>query len=300
MSADVYHDIMRTHTEPAPVPTKQNTYREPLRPPFAYYGGKTKLAQTIADALPTHEHYIEPYAGSLAVLLAKQPSEMETVNDIDGDLVNFWRVLRDRPDDLTRAAMFTPHSREEYATAHDISGDELERARRVFVLLTQGRSHSLKPTGWKVQRSANVGFSRPEYQTAYAARMIPAAERMAGVSLENIDAIEMIKEYGSEPTVCIYADPPYLGSTRTANYKYEMRGDDLHEKLAGALNDCKASVVLSGYASPLYEELFNGWHRTEMKAPQNLAAGASQNEILWSNVPLGEPDLFGSASMTYR
>ena len=84
-----------------------------LRPPFAYYGGKTKLAPAIAALLPEHGHYVEPFAGSLAVLLAKPPSRMETVNDLDGALVNFWRVLRDRPLELARACALTPHSRAE-------------------------------------------------------------------------------------------------------------------------------------------------------------------------------------------
>ena len=85
--------------------------RQTLRPPFEYYGGKTHLAPKIAALLPPHDHYVEPFAGSLAVLLAKEPSRAETVNDLDGDLVTFWRVLRDRPHDLAWAAAMTPHSR---------------------------------------------------------------------------------------------------------------------------------------------------------------------------------------------
>src|SRR5436305_8185500 len=112
-----------------------------MRPPFAYYGGKTTLADAIIDVLPQHEHYVEPFAGSLAVLLAKPRSRMETVNDLDGDIMTFWRVLRDRPEDLARVCSLTPHSRLEHATAQDedLAGvtDELERARRVWVLLTQ-------------------------------------------------------------------------------------------------------------------------------------------------------------------
>jgi DNA adenine methylase len=91
-----------------------------ISPPFAYYGGKTTLATTIADLLPAHDHYVEPFAGSLAVLLAKPATKWETVNDLDGDLVTFWRVLRDRPEDLARAAMLTPHARAEIETAKDL------------------------------------------------------------------------------------------------------------------------------------------------------------------------------------
>lgn len=264
----------------------------PLKPPFAYYGGKTTLAPKIAELLPKHDHYVEPFAGSLAVLLAKEPVGWETVNDLDGDLVNFWRVLRDNPDDLERAAMLTPHSREEYETSKTLDGDELERARRVWVRLTQGRSNSMKPTGWRMRSDASMGTSLPDYVNAYAKRLHGAADRMRRVSIENRDAIEMVNQYGAEPTVCIYADPPYLGSTRAANYRHEMLEDDLHVKLAEALNKCKASVVLSGYASPLYEELYPGWHRVELKAPTALSGRAAENEVLWSNVPLGTQQLF--------
>ena len=259
----------------------------PLKPPFAYYGGKTTLAPKIASLLPSHGHYVEPFAGSLAVLLAKDPVGWETVNDLDGDLVNFWRVLRDRPDELERAAMLTPHSRDEYETSRTLDGDDLERARRVWVRLTQGRSNSMKPTGWRFRTDPSMGTSLPDYVNAYALRLKAAAERIRRVTIENRDATEMVREYGASADVCIYADPPYLGSTRAANYRVEMLDDDLHVKLAEALRECKASVVLSGYASPLYEELYPGWHRMELKAPTALSGRAAENEVLWSNVRLG-------------
>lgn len=268
--------------------------RQALKPPFAYYGGKTTLAPIIAGLLPPHDHYVEPFAGSLAVLLAKEPVGWETVNDLDGDLVTFWRVLRDRPEELARAAMLTPHSREEYLTSADLDvPDEVERARRVWVRLTQGRSHSMKPTGWWYgKRARGRPFGPADNRLAFAERMHDAAERMKRVSIENRDALELIREYGDEPSVCIYADPPYLGSTRAANYGIEMLADDLHVTLAAALNECKASVVLSGYDSPLYADLFAGWHRTELKAPTSLSGKAAQAEVLWSNVPLGTQGAF--------
>lgn len=264
----------------------------PLKPPFAYYGGKTTLAPKIAELLPAHDHYVEPFAGSLAVLLAKEPTGWETVNDLDGDLVNFWKVLRDKPEELERAAMLTPHSREEYEVSKELEGDDLERARRVWVRLTQGRSNSMKPTGWRFRTDPSMGTSLPDYVTAYAGRIQAAVDRMKRVSIENRDAIDVIRDYGKEPNVCIYADPPYLGSTRASNYRHEMLEDDLHVKLADALRNCKASVVLSGYASPLYEELYPGWHRVELKAPTALSGRAAENEVLWSNVPLGIQQAF--------
>ena len=120
-----------------------------MRPPFAYYGGKTTIAARIASLLPEHRHYVEPFAGSLAVLLAKTPAGFETVNDLDGNLMTFWCVLRDQPDELARVCALTPHSRAEHQAAYDLDAvDDLERARRVWVCLTQGRGNTLRRTGW--------------------------------------------------------------------------------------------------------------------------------------------------------
>lgn len=267
--------------------------RQAVKPPFAYYGGKTTLAPRIAALLPKHEHYVEPFAGSLAVLLAKSPSAAETVNDLDGDLVTFWRVLRDQTEELIRVCALTPHSRGELDAAWaDVEGDDLELARRVWVRLTQSRSLSLRRSGWKFERALTAGLRRAEYTDAYLARAIPAAARLARVSLESRDGLDVIRDYGSEASACLYVDPPYLGSTRATNYRVEMTANNAHVALADALNDCRASVVLSGYAAPLYEELFDGWHRLELKAPTTLSGDTDRVEVLWSNRPLGEPDLF--------
>ena len=265
--------------------------RQALKPPFAYYGGKTTLAPIIANLLPQHEHYVEPFAGSLAVLLAKTPSRAETVNDLDGDLVTFWRVLRDHGDDLARLCLLTPHARDEFELSKSLDVDsDLERARRVWVRLVQSRSHSMKPTGWK--RKITASAAMPPVLATFASRMEAVAHRLQGVSIENSDALDLIRDYGSEPTACLYLDPPYLGSTRATNYCVEMTADDAHVALADALNECKASVVLSGYDAPLYAELFDGWHRLDLKAPTTLSGDTDRVEVLWSNSPLREPDLF--------
>lgn len=264
-------------------------------PPFAYYGGKTRLADKIVPLLPEHQHYVEPFAGSLAVLLAKPRSTMETVNDLDGDLMTFWRVLRDRPDDLGRAMALTPHSRAEHQAAYDLDvPDDLERARRVWVLLSQGRGGTLRRTGWRFYSRPASTYSLPDYLNAYVDRVPICAERLAGVSLEARDALEVIADYGQHPDVLLYCDPPYVGSIRSSNYRHEMTGDDEHVALARALADCRASVVLSGYASSLYEDLYVGWNRVEIPAwtGNGIRDGATKTdgdrlEVLWSNREIG-------------
>lgn len=272
--------------------------RQALKPPFAYYGGKTTLAERIVDLFPEHLHYVEPFAGSLAVLLAKPRSDMETVNDLDRDLMTFWQVLRDRPDELERACLLTPHSRAEQEGAYDLDvDDDLERARRVWVLLSQGRGSTLRKTGWKFYRDpAGSTYSMPDYLTAYAGRVGPAAVRLHGVSLECRDALDVIRDYGKHPNVLLYCDPPYLATSRNStNYRHEMAGHGQHRELADALHSCRASVVLSGYPSPLYDEMFADWHRVDLAAwtGNGIRDGATKTdgkrtEVLWSNRPLAK------------
>jgi DNA adenine methylase len=263
-------------------------------PPFAYYGGKTRIADRIVALLPRHEHYVEPFAGSLAVLLAKPRSAHETVNDLDGDLVTFWRVLRNRPDDLARVCALTPHGRAEHQAAYqdgDAELGDLERARRVWVLLSQGRAGTLRRTGWRYYRDpAGTHSAMPDYLTAYVDRIPACARRLHGVSLECRDALDVINDYGREPAALIYADPPYLASTRQpGRYRVEMADDDAHRALADALHACRAAVVVSGYPSPLYDQIYAGWHRLAIPATtgQGGQRGA-RTEVLWSNRPLTE------------
>lgn len=275
-------------------------------PPFAYYGGKTTLAPQIAELLPAHRHYVEPFAGSLAVLLAKPRALFETVNDLDGHLMTFWRMLRDQPEDLARVCALTPHSRAEHQAAYELDvDDDLERARRVWVALTQGRGNTLRRTGWRhFQDPGRRGpTSMPDYLSSYVERMRAAAGRLASVSLEARDALDVIRDYGQHAEVLIYADPPYLGSTRSSRqYLVEMSHEHEHRTLAEALRGCRASVVLSGYDSPLYADLFQDWHQTPFATytgQGNHAADRNDRrvEVLWSNRPLGYERLdFGGAS----
>jgi DNA adenine methylase len=265
-----------------------------IRPPFAYFGGKINMAPKIAALLPAHHHYVEPFAGSLAVLLAKQPAHMETVNDLSGDLMTFWRVLRDQPEDLARACALTPHSRAEHQAAFDRDGlPDIEAARRVWVALTQGRAGRLDRTGWRHSEDAALGISVPDYLRGYVARMAPAAERLADVSLECLPALDLIVKYGKHPEVCLYVDPPYLGSTRSGRgYAHEMTSTGDHADLLDALRDCSAAVVLSGYASALYDEFLRDWERLDFDT-QTAQGGKRKprTEVLWSNRSLAH-DLF--------
>lgn len=273
-----------------------------LKPPVPYYGGKQRLAEQLADLLGrvAHEHYVEPYCGSLAVLLARPKARMETVNDLDAELMTFWRVLRDHPLDFGRAVALTPHSRAEYAAAcapADPGVDEIEIARRVWVRLTQSRTGTQRAVGWRHhQDPKGSAIGMPAYLDAYRSRLPAAVERLQGVSLESRPALELIAAYGRHPGVLLYVDPPYLGSTRARNYRHEMRTDADHQTLAEALRGCRAAVVLSGYDSELYRELYTDWHRVEISS--GTSQGGSwheRTEVVWSNRDLmAQPTLFDS------
>ena len=272
-----------------------------IRPPFAYYGGKTNIADGIAAMLPAHQHYVEPFAGSLAVLLAKSPSKMETANDIDGNLMHFWRILRDRPDELLRACALTPHSRAELEASRDLENcGDVERARRVWVWLSQARTGTMRRTGWRFfidPGGSSIGM--PAYLDGYVDRMASVAERLHKVSLENRPALELIDAYGSHPDTLLYCDPPYLAGVRSGqNYAREMSGVDEHRLLAEALNGCAAAVVVSGYDSPQYAEAFKGWDRAEIRTGNGQGGTYRATvEVLWSNRSLDvQRDLFSAGA----
>jgi len=276
-----------------------------VKPPVPYFGGKMKIAPYIAALLPAHNHYVEPYAGSLSVLLAKEPSNHETLNDLDEAIVTFWRVLRERPGELARAAALTPHSRVEYNRSLKLDApDELELARQVFVKLTQGRSGRLRRTGWRHYiNPAGSNASMPRYLSGYVDRIAPAVERLQHVTLECLPGLEVIAKYGAEPDVLLYVDPPYLGSTRGWDnaYRHEMRDEASHRELAEALHAAVSAVVISGYPSDLYDrELFPGWDRHTIATSTGQGGKwSARTEVLWSNRPLRtdhQPELFAAVA----
>jgi len=257
---------------------------EALKPPMPYAGGKQRVAETIVGLMPAHEHYVEPFAGGLSVLLAKPPSLFETANDIDGDIVTFWTVLRERPDELERWCALTLHARGVYdgcRRAYD-GDDDLVRAWRVWVTLTQGRgARSDGVSGWRnhIGRASKTPITR--YLKGYVARIAPAAERLLAVSWENRPALDVIHIYDREGTL-FYVDPPYLAATRNrALYRHEMGEQAEHEELLDTLTACRSSVMLSGYRTDLYDRCLAGWRRVDM--PATCMTGAPRVESLWMN-----------------
>ena len=261
-----------------------------MKPPFAYYGGKTRLAVRIAALMPSHRIYVEPYAGSLAVLLAKTPCTHEVVNDVDGDVVNFWRQLRTHPEELAFLCWATPYGRDEYEAARAAADDDLERARRWWVRITQSHGRTNRTSGW------STGFARSgsrASETLRSSLRIPdVAQRLRRVTIENRDALNCIAAY-DEPQAVIYADPPYPAQARSSiGYAHEMPSEAEHRALAETLHGCKATVFLSGYRCDLYDELFGEWERVAFPATRSNGGRREHNmastEVVWCNRSLSE------------
>lgn len=245
-----------------------------------YPGSKWSLAPTIVSRLPEHFHYVEPFFGSGAVLFNKPPSPHELVNDADGEVVNLFRVLRDRTDELCWAVESTPWARDEYRTSADVAHDPVERARRFVVRCWQAHaSDRAKMTGWRSRGATQRASGMSSRWAKLPAQLRAVAGRLRHVEIENRDAVEVIRRHRG-PDCLIYADPPYLPATRTqTTYAHEMT-EAQHGDLLRTLLEHPGPVVVSGYHSDLYSAMLTEWDRFEMSAPK-VEKGAVRTEVLW-------------------
>jgi DNA adenine methylase len=234
--------------------------------------------------MPKHTTYLEPFFGSGAVFFNKPPSKVETINDIDGNVVNLFRVIRERPEELARLVEFTPWARDEYYLSYEKTGDALEDARRFIVRCWQAHATRLgNRTGWRHNiQGPNGGLTGWDRLPGDIKKM---AKRLIGVQIENRLATELIDRY-KFPEVLVYADPPYLWETRTDRdrgrkmYEFEMTDTD-HVELLDVLDKHPGPVILSGYACPLYDERLKHWTRRTHKA--QAEKGLERTEVLWIN-----------------
>ena len=240
------------------------------------------MAKQIVSMMPAHRSYLEPFFGSGAVLFNKPPSAIETVNDIDGDIVNFFRMLRERPDDLAEAISLTPYSRDVFNDAHDNRGsDDFDRAYRFAIRAKMGFGFkTYQKTGWKKDIAGREGAYALNNWNRMPKDLLEAAERLKGVQIENQPALDLIRKYNYD-NVLIYADPPYLLDTRGGKqYRFEMTDQD-HLELLEALKQHKGSVILSGYPHEMYDRELKGWRRITRKSYNQLAE--QRTEVLWCN-----------------
>lgn len=248
-----------------------------------YPGSKWSLAEWIISFFPPHHSYLEPYFGSGAVLFNKVRSNIETVNDLDDNVVNLFRWIKDDPERLAREIYFTPYARQIYDTAFVAAPkDSLEQAVNFYIRLQMG--HGFRTNGERVGWKNDVqGRER-----AYAAKdwcslpekIIQAAERLRGVQIENMLAIELIKRFNFK-NVLIYCDPPYMLETRHGKqYRCEMDNNG-HEALLDMLLKHKGYVIISGYDTKLYNDMLSGWNKFEKDTYSQVMT--KKREVIWLN-----------------
>lgn len=259
---------------------------------MCWYGSKWRIAPWVIANLPHHEEYVEPFGGALGVLLRKPRCHSETINDLDSDVVNLYRVLRD-PEQASRlidACRLTPFSREEFQEAYIPSECPVESARRLIFrsfagVATAGAARTY-PTGFHWSRTG--GTPEPASWARYPDALHAIITRLTGVTIEHLPATELIGRY-TFPNTLIYCDPPYLLSTRSnrtgGEYRHEMSEAD-HVALARVLHESPCMVVVSGYSSPLYEDLYASWECRQSQTYTFGKKGAGNSprmEYLWLN-----------------
>ncbi|MCL6437230.1 MAG: DNA adenine methylase [Rubrobacteraceae bacterium] len=262
-------------------------------PVVKYPGGKWRIADWIIRHMPPHDTYLEPFFGSGAVFFRKKPARLETINDISGDVVNLFRVVREKPEELAAAVEMTPWAREEYYLSYDRDRATIEKtancdpaveaARRFLVRCWQGHGSRLgSSNGWRSVLQVNRGPTAVPYRQwkNVPGRILAATDRLKDAQIECRPAAEIITAYRL-PEVLIYADPPYVLSTRDRKqYAHEMTDED-HEELLDLLMRHPGPVLISGYANPLYESVLSDWVRVETRT---LAEKAKiREEVLWIN-----------------
>ena len=262
---------------------KQVVQKESVRAILRYPGAKWRIADFILRHMPRHHSYLEPFFGSGAVLFHKLPAPIETVNDINDDVVNLFRVVQTKADVLAEAVAGLPYARRVYEASlqSNPEASDVERAARFLTMVWQsyGTRANGSACGWKKDVAGR--------ESAYAVRnwnrlpswIVAAQARLKQVQFEHKDALQLIRQF-NHPKVLIYCDPPYMLSTRRcrANYRHEM-DDAAHEELLDVLNRHRGVVMLSGYANELYDAKLQDWARYD--TDMVITLGQKRTESLW-------------------
>lgn len=260
-----------------------------MRAVFRYPGSKWGIAEWIIGHFPPGYEkmvYLEPFCGSGAVFFNKRPGAVETINDLDGDVVNLFRILRERPGELQRMLELTPYSREEYDRSFEPSDDPLEQARRYMVKTTQAIGAKLdSKCGWRNHKQMKIGGTACKWG-GITETIDLAAARLRGstinlVQIEHMDALRLIERYNS-PDVLMYLDPPYVRSIRKSGalYRHEMN-DAGQKELLELITKSQAKIIISGYKSELYNSYLQGWNTDTIMSQTTSTAMAV--EVIWMN-----------------
>lgn len=265
-----------------------------IKPPFGYFGAKQRLAKRIVDMLPRHNAWVEVFCGSAVVTINKDRSPIEVINDLDGDVVNLFAVLRDRSKELCEQVALTPYARDEFKIAR--SGQEvkdpLERARRFLVatmMTVNGSSGSVHNSGFSFSDSYVRGGREARVNRWYQLpeRLTRIIERLRSVRIENKDARNIVRQFADRPGTLMYLDPPYL-MDREHVYSTDANNEAFHDELLLACLKSRAMIIVSGYENELYAKHLKraiGWKVTKIQTKTRGTSGAdtARTEVLWTN-----------------
>ncbi|KAA0473361.1 DNA adenine methylase [Klebsiella variicola] len=260
-------------------------------PAIRYHGGKFRLASWIISHFPEHRCYVEPFGGGASVLLKKEASEAEVYNDLDGDVVNLFRVLRnpETAQQLVDACALTPYSRDEFNCAYEDSESRVEQARRLIVRATMGfgsAGATKGKTGFRLDTKRNSATAQRIW-ARQPDNLAAVASRFAGVLIENRSAIQCMRDHDTVSTLH-FVDPPYVHDTRVETaknsaYRFEMTNEE-HMELLNVLKELRGAVIVCGYNSDLYNNALSGWKQvTRTTAANGFAGSVQRTECLWLN-----------------
>lgn len=264
------------------------------RAPFGYYGAKLRVASRIVSELPPHNAWVEAFCGSAALTLAKKPAPIEVINDLDGQIINLFRQLRDNPEALCRAVALTPYARAEFQNAKKPHRDEdsLERARK-FLVATMMTINATMTSSTGAGFSFSQSYARGDREARVSRwynlpdRLARVVERLRNVRVENRDARELLQMFSDRPATLVYLDPPYF-VRRRHSYAIEINDEAFHRELLEICCKARCMILLSGYDNDLYNKLLsnkNGWKRLTVQTTTRDTSGRDhqRTEVLWKN-----------------
>ncbi|HXT13059.1 MAG TPA: DNA adenine methylase [Candidatus Angelobacter sp.] len=261
---------------------------------FGYFGSKLRIAAKLCNELPPHNAWVELFCGSAAMTLAKKPAKIEIINDINEEIVNFYKQLRENGPRLRKLIKLTPYAKAELELARAENGEdipELERARRFFVsaMMALNGSFGKNPGGFSVSHSyaRNGVEARVNRWNAMPEYLRGVTSRLANIRIERTDALRLLDDYKDRPATLMYLDPPYLGE-RILGYDHDENEKEFHEKLLKKVVKAKCMVFISGYDNSLYRKYLNrknGWNRKFIRALTKGHNGKAfeRKEVIWFN-----------------
>lgn len=257
-----------------------------------YAGSKWNMSQKIIDLMPEHKAYVEPYAGSLAVFFNKDKDILETINDIDGRLVNMYEQMRNNPEELARVCDFTLYSRKEFENSLLVSNNPMEDARRMMVRCWFAIGGMVTRDSFKRNISWNGPYNTYEWGDV-PNRIFEASKRLKDAQIECKDALDLIQE-NNRKEILIYADPPYMGKVRTSKQYVNEYTEEQYINLLEVLNDHKGPAILSGYETKLYTDHLKDWHMVKQEVHVGITnlKKTKKEEVIWCNFePSGQLDM---------